>query len=209
MFCCPSISLSVFSPSRCVFPTAVQPCRFTRDPVIAPGRLLSHRDTLKVVLGGCRCRDQPRPDKIQIHSCTTLSKPISSPTRDTHTHTALDTPQHPIPAFITVWWRRGQSTHTHTYTHTRSLSNPIQSCVVMDLPGVMSGQRWFTVVWTGTKTRPLMFSQPNTTHRFTILAVPLLNMHTVLFFQTATKLSTRLSALNKCTGCTWLSWRTP
>lgn len=200
MFCCPSISLSVFSPSRCVFPTAVQPCRFTRDPVIAPGRLLSHRDTLKVVLGGCRCRDQPRPDKIQIHSCTTLSKPISSPTRDTHTRPST---HHNTQFQLLSQCGEGEdSPHTHTYTHTRSLSNPIQSCVVMDLPGVMSGQRWFTVVWTGTKTRPLMFSQPNTTHRFTILAVPLLNMHTVLFFQTATKLSTRLSALNKCTGCT-------
>lgn len=213
------------SPSRC-FAVPQSPCPFSLPRVVFfPQRCnpVDSRETLssrqggcclteirwRSSSGGCRCRDQPRPDKIQIHSCTTLSKPISSPTRDTHTHTALDTPQHPIPAFITVWWRRGQSTHTHTYTHTRSLSNPIQSCVVMDLPGVMSGQRWFTVVWTGTKTRPLMFSQPNTTHRFTILAVPLLNMHTVLFFQTATKLSTRLSALNKCTGCTWLSWRTP
>ena len=65
--------------------------------------------------------------KIQILSCTTLSKPINCPQE---THTDLCPLQHPISSLITKRWSRGhQSPHTP--------SNSIQSSVAMLLVRVM------------------------------------------------------------------------
>lgn len=123
------------SPSRC-FAVPQSPCPFSLPRVVFfPQRCnpVDSRETLssrqggcclteirwRSSSGGCRCRDQPRPDKIQIHSCTTLSKPISSPTRDTHTHT--HGPRHtttPNSSFYhSVVKERTVHTHTHIRTH--------------------------------------------------------------------------------------------
>lgn len=123
------------SPSRC-FAVPQSPCPFSLPRVVFfPQRCnpVDSRETLssrqggcclteirwRSSSGGCRCRDQPRPDKIQIHSCTTLSKPISSPTRDTHTRPST---HHNTQFQLLSQCGEGEdSPHTHTHIRTHAL----------------------------------------------------------------------------------------
>lgn len=71
--------------------------------------------------------------KIQIQSCTTLSKPISWPQE---THTDLHPLQNPISFLFTMWWRRGhKSPHTHTHTEK---SDTVLCCDVLGQSHVRS-----------------------------------------------------------------------